>query len=71
MRPRSEFLGTVQGALPVPTLSVYTLLDTHVLPLSSAVRSCGEKARVWCSHRGMVRHPGTFERLSAFLRRGD
>ncbi len=71
MRPRSAFLRSVGGSLPVPTLSVYTPLDTHVVPTWSALRSCGEKARVWCSHRGMVRHEGTFERLRAFLRAHD
>jgi triacylglycerol lipase len=67
MRPRSAFLRALEAPLPVPTLSVYTPVDTHVLPPSSALMADARKARVWCSHRGIVRHAGAFERVRVFL----
>jgi triacylglycerol lipase len=67
MRPRSAFVRSVGAPLPVPVLDVYSPVDTHVLPAWSAVMAGTEKALVWCSHRGMVRHAGAFARIRAFL----
>jgi pimeloyl-ACP methyl ester carboxylesterase len=67
MRPRSHFIRSVGAPLPVPNLSVYSPVDTHVLPPSSAVTGEAERVRVWCSHRGMARHAGAFEHARAFL----
>jgi triacylglycerol lipase len=68
MRPRSDFLRSIEAPLPVPTLAVYTPVDTHVVPTWSAVTGDSGRACVWCSHRGMVRHAGAFDRIRGFLR---
>lgn len=67
MRPRSEFIRSVGAALPVPTLSLYTPVETYVLPPWFAVMNRARNTPVWCSHRGMVRHSGAFEYVREFL----
>ena len=67
MQPGSEFLQGLDAPTPVPALALYSLVDTHVLPMSSALSPHMTNQRVWCSHRGIIRHSGAFDRVRKFL----
>lgn len=74
MLPGSSFLRELNASPPVPpgveALTVRTLLDTHILPGSSATLDGVPDVTICCpTHAGLTRDLEVFQAVLAFLRR--
>ena len=74
MLPGSAFLSELNAVQPVPpgveALTVRTLLDTHILPGSSATLPGVQDVTVCCpTHAGLTRDLEAFQAVLGFLRR--
>jgi len=75
MKPESAFMDTLNAAPPVPAgveaISIWTPVDTHIIPGESAVLPGVPDHRVCCpTHPGMLRNVEVFRIVRRFLDAG-